>query len=153
MRLTSAVFIDNGVLPSKYTCDGESISQPIEWQDAPSNTKSFALIYEDPDATPGTWVHWVLYNLPPTINSLSEDITILPAGTKVGMNSWPELKYGAPCPPSGEHRYIFHLYALDAMLNLPEAIISEELRLAMKGHILAETTLMGRYERVNHRIS
>ena len=147
MQLSSPAFTDGGLLPSKYTCDGQSISPPIQWQDAPSKTKSFALIYDDPDAPAGTWTHWILYNLPPTTNTLTENITNLPAETKVGMNSWPEAKYGAPCPPSGEHRYIFHLYALDTMLSLSGTVTSTTLRKAMQGHILATTTLTGRYRR------
>lgn len=147
MQLSSSAFTDGGLLPSKYTCDGQSISPPIQWQDAPPKTKSFALIYDDPDAPAGTWTHWILYNLPPTTNILAENITTLPAGTKVGMNSWPEAKYGAPCPPSGEHRYIFHLYALDTMLSLSDTVTSATLRKAMQDHILATTTLTGRYRR------
>jgi Raf kinase inhibitor-like YbhB/YbcL family protein len=151
MKLTSSAFTDGGTLPSTYTCDGKSISPPIQWQDAPANTKSFALIYDDPDAPAGTWVHWVLYNLPTTTNSLAENATTLPPGTKVGINSWPEAKYGAPCPPSGEHRYIFHLYALDALLELSGTVTSEKLRRAMQGHIIATTTLTGRYTRIKNR--
>lgn len=147
MKLTSVAFVEGGNLPSKYTCEGESISPPVAWQDAPANTKSFALIYDDPDAPAGTWDHWVLYNLPPTTNSLPENATALPKGTMVGLNSWPKLGYGAPCPPSGSHRYIFHLYALDTVLSLPGEVTSEKLRQAMKNHILATTTLMGQYQR------
>jgi Raf kinase inhibitor-like YbhB/YbcL family protein len=147
MKLTSPAFTDGSILPVKYTCDGESISPPLQWQDVPTNTKSFALIYDDPDATSGTWAHWVLYNLPPTTNSLTENISTLPTGTKVGINSWPHANYGAPCPPSGEHRYIFHLYALDTMLELSDTVTSEKLQLAIQKHILASTTLMGRYQR------
>jgi Raf kinase inhibitor-like YbhB/YbcL family protein len=147
MKLSSSAFVDGGILSAKYTCDGASLSPPIKWQDAPANTKSFALIYDDPDAPSGTWTHWILYNLPPTINSLEENVRQLPIGTKVGVNSWPEQSYGAPCPPSGEHRYIFHLYALDMLLNLSGAITSEKLQQAMQGHILATATLMGKYQR------
>ena len=147
MKLTSTAFIDGGNLPSKYTCDGASISPPIQWQNAPANTKSFALIYDDPDAPAGTWDHWILYNLPPTTNFLPEGATSLPEGTKVGFNSWPNAEYGAPCPPSGTHRYIFHLYALDTALNLSGKVTSNILRQAMEKHILATTTLMGLYQR------
>lgn len=147
MKLTSSAFVDGGKLPRKYTCDGLSISPPIAWQDAPTNTKSFALIYDDPDAPRGTWNHWVLYNLSPNINSLPENATILPPGTQVGLNSWPQAEYGAPCPPSGEHHYIFHLYALDTMLNLSGKVTSSILRQAMEKHILASTTLTGLYRR------
>ena len=148
MKLTSTAFTDGGKLPTKYTCDGISISPPISWQDAPANTQSFALIYDDPDAPAGTWDHWVLYNLPPTTKFLPENATVLPQGTKVGLNSWPNAEYGAPCPPSGEHRYIFHLYALDAVLNLSEPVTSEILRKKIAGHILATTTLTGLYKRI-----
>jgi len=148
MKLTSSAFTNGDALPILYTCNGKSISPPLQWQDAPIKTKSFALIYDDPDAPSGTWTHWVLYNLPPKTNSLKENVTTLPAGTKVGTNSWPQTKYGAPCPPSGEHRYIFHLYALNTMLDLPDAVTSEELRQAMEGHILETVTLMGRYTRI-----
>jgi len=147
MKITSPVFTDGGILPSRYTCDGQSISPPIEWRDAPNNTKSFALIYDDPDAPSGTWDHWVLYNLPAVTKSLEEDIKILPKGTKIGMNSWPHANYGAPCPPNGEHRYIFHLYALDTMLNLSEDVTSKQLRDAMQGRILDTAILLGRYKR------
>lgn len=149
MKLTSTAFIDGGKLPTKYTCDGQNISPPVAWQNAPTNTKSFVLIYDDPDATTGsgTWDHWILYNLPATVNSLAENIIVLPPDTKVGLNSWPHTAYGAPCPPSGEHRYIFHLYALDILLNLPEPVTSNTLRQAMAGHILATTTLTGLYQR------
>ena len=148
MKLTSTAFTDGGKLPTKYTCDGTSISPPISWQEAPANTISFALIYDDPDAPAGTWDHWVLYNLPPTTKFLPENATVLPQGTKVGLNSWPNAEYGAPCPPSGEHRYIFHLYALDAVLNLSEPVTSEILRKKIAGHILATTTLTGLYKRI-----
>ena len=147
MQLISTAFTDGGNLPTKYTCDGENISPPIAWEDYPANTKSFALIYDDPDAPAGTWDHWVVYNLPANINSLPENATTLPSGTKVGLNSWPNAEYGAPCPPSGTHRYIFHLYALDAMLNLPKPATSENLRKEMKEHILETATLTGLYQR------
>lgn len=147
MKLTSSAFTNNGTLPTKYTCEGEAISPPIQWQDTPAGTKSFALIYEDPDAPNGTWTHWVLYNLPSTINSLEENITTLPPGTKVGINSWPQASYGAPCPPHGKHRYIFHLYALDTVLDLSGKITSEKLQKEMLGHILASTELLGFYPR------
>ena len=148
MKLTSTTFTDNSKLPIKYTCDGESLSPPIAWEDAPPNTKSFALIYDDPDAPGGTWDHWILYNLPPSTNSLPENATNLPEETKVGLNSWPNPEYGAPCPPSGEHRYIFHLYALDNTLELSEPVTSDKLREAMEGHILAKETLTGLYQRI-----
>ena len=109
MKITSRSFIDGRNLSSKYTCDGESISPPITWEEIPSNTKSFVLIYDDPDAPNGTWDHWVLYNLPPNTSSLPENAISLPSEVKIGLNSWNKAEYGAPCPPSGTHRYIFHL--------------------------------------------
>lgn len=147
MKLTSTAFEDGGILPAKYTCDGESISPQIAWYDAPADTKSFVLIYDDPDAPNGTWVHWVLYNLPSTATSLAENEKNLPKGTKVGLNSWPRLGYGAPCPPAGEHRYIVHLYALDLVLDLPEQASFNQIHSAMAGHILEKATLTGRYKR------
>jgi hypothetical protein len=147
MKLTSTAFKDGDYIPTKYTCDGANISPPIAWKEAPSSTKSFALIYDDPDAPSGTWDHWVLYNLPPETVSLPENATTLPQGTRVGLNSWPKAEYGGPCPPTGTHRYIFHLYALDTMLDLPEGATSEALRKKMEKHILATATLTGRYQR------
>ena len=147
MKLTSSAFTDGGILPARYTCDCSSISPQIQWECAPPETKSFALIYDDPDAPGETWTHWVLYNLPHTTNSLIENVDELPAGTEVGINSWGKEEYGAPCPPSGEHRYFFHLYALDTMLDLSETATSELLRQSMKGHILETAILMGRYKR------
>jgi hypothetical protein len=147
MKLTSTSFKDGGILPEKYTCDGEGISPQIAWHDAPAETKSFVLIYDDPDAPSGTWVHWVLYNLPATANLLTENEKSLPKGTQIGLNSWPRTGYGAPCPPSGEHRYILHLYALNTVLDLPEQASSSQVYNAMEGHILEEATLTGRYKR------
>jgi Raf kinase inhibitor-like YbhB/YbcL family protein len=147
MKLTSTAFNDGDILPSVYTCDGRGISPPLSWSDIPTKTKSFALIYDDPDAPAGTWTHWLLYNLPPEINFLAENITALPRGTKVGTNSSPQIRYGAPCPPYGEHRYIFHLYALDSMFALSGTVTSDVLQHAMNGHILEVATLMGRYTR------
>ncbi|MDR1057631.1 MAG: YbhB/YbcL family Raf kinase inhibitor-like protein [Coxiellaceae bacterium] len=149
MKITSTAFTEKGKIPSKYTCDGLNISPPIAWEGTPTNTKSFALIYDDPDAPLGTWDHWILYNLPPTTNSLPENATSLPPGTKIGLNSWPKAEYGGPCPPSGEHRYIFHLYALDTILNLSGKVTSTILRQAMEKHILAEATITGLYRRPN----
>ena len=148
MKITSKAFTDGGNIPSKYTCDGENISPPISWGDAPNNAKSFALIYDDPDAPGGTWDHWILYNIPAETSSLPENAISLPKGTRIGLNSWPKTEYGGPCPPSGTHRYIFHLYTLDTTLDLPEEVTSETLRKEMEGHILATATLTGLYQRL-----
>jgi Raf kinase inhibitor-like YbhB/YbcL family protein len=147
MELTSSAFSDGGMLPAKYTCDGAGISPPISWTNMPANTKSFALIYDDPDAPHGTWTHWVLFNIPPTTLSLAEGVDSLPDGTQVGNNSWPKKNYGPPCPPSGEHRYIFHIFALDTTLNLKGTVTSEVLKKAMQGHILDTATLLGKHKK------
>ena len=151
MKLTSTSFIDGGELHTKYTCEGESISPPVEWTDVPAGTKSFVLIYDDPDAVSGTWVHWILYNLPATTTYIQENVKILPKGTQVGLNSWPRLGYGAPCPPSGTgtHRYIFHLYALNTVLNLPDKATAKQVTSAMKDHIIEKVTLTGLYKKKN----
>jgi Raf kinase inhibitor-like YbhB/YbcL family protein len=149
MKLTSTSFIDGGELPTKYTCDGEGISPDIQWTDAPSGTKSFVLIYDDPDAVSGIWDHWVLYNLPATTSSIPENAKTFPAGTQSGLNSWPKLGHGAACPPpgTGTHRYIFHLYALNAVLDLPNKANSTQITTAMKEHVLEKATLTGLYKR------
>ena len=120
MILISHAFEHEEVIPAKYTCDGENISPDLEWSDVPSTTKSFVLICDDPDATNGTWNHWIIFNLSSHISFLPEAISALPHGTKRGKNSWGMGDYGGPCPPSGSHRYFFRLYALDAALDLDE---------------------------------
>lgn len=148
--LSSTVFAEGNPIPQKYSCDGEDISPPMQWTDPPEGTMSFALIADDPDAPVGTWVHWVLYNLPANINSLPEAFPSdadLADGSKNGENSWRRLGYGGPCPPSGTHRYFFKLYALDLILDMTAGATKEQLLQAMEGHILAETELMGTYTR------
>lgn len=150
MKITSSAFSEGGGIPSKYTCDGQDISPPLEWKDAPGDTKSFALISDDPDAPGGTWVHWVAFNIPPTAAKLEESIKQdreFANGMKQGSNDWPKIGYGGPCPPSGTHRYYFKLYALDAMLDIKPGATKEQLLKAMKGHVLAEARLMGKYKR------
>ena len=114
-------------------------------EDIPEGTKSMALIVDDPDAPMGTWVHWVVWNIPPDISIIPEDWNA--AGCKVGFNSWRKSEYGGPCPPSGIHRYYFKLYALDTILELPDRSGKEELIQAMRGHIIEETILMGTYQK------
>jgi len=148
--LSSTVFAEGNPIPQKYSCDGDDISPPMQWTDPPEGTMSFALIADDPDAPVGTWVHWVLYNLPANINSLPEAFPSdadLADGSKNGENSWRRLGYGGPCPPSGTHRYFFKLYALDLILDMTAGATKEQLLQAMEGHILAETELMGTYTR------
>ncbi len=150
MKLISPAFEDGGVIPSKYTCDGVDVSPPLAWRDIPANTKSFALICDDPDAPMGTWVHWVIYDIPVTKTELPEGLPcekILADGSKQGLNDFGKYGYGGPCPPRGIHRYFFKLYALDAVLNLMPGLSKQELLNAIQGHILEETRLMGRYGR------
>lgn len=146
MDLSSTAFSNKGTIPSKYTCDSQNISPDLSWQNAPQNTQSFALICDDPDAPIGTWTHWVLYNIPSNTKTLPENVQTLPQGTQIGINSWNKNQYGGPCPPSGEHRYFFKLYALDTILDTPN-MTSNELQHAIKGHVLDETTFMGKYRR------
>ena len=150
LRIYSSAFEDGGMIPSKYTCDGADISPPLAWSGLPEGTKSIAIINDDPDAPMGTWVHWVIYNIPPTAQGLAEDIKRvekLPDGTLQGKNSWGRIGYGGPCPPGGTHRYFFKIYALDKMLNLKPGATKEELLTAMKGHILAQAQFYGKYSR------
>jgi Raf kinase inhibitor-like YbhB/YbcL family protein len=151
IQITSAAFASGQPIPAKYTCDGQDVSPPLKWSNAPANTKSFALIADDPDAPAGTWVHWMLYDLTATTTELAENTSKsqqLPGGAKQGLNSWPHLGYDGPCPPRGKpHRYFFKLYALDALLDLKPGATKRDLLKAMEGHILAEGQLMGTYQR------
>jgi Raf kinase inhibitor-like YbhB/YbcL family protein len=150
MKITSSVFTEGSIIPSKYTCDGQDISPPLEWKDIPAGTKSFALICDDPDAPRGTWVHWVAYNIPPNISKLDENVKPeleLKNGVIQGNNDWPKIGYGGPCPPSGTHRYYFKLYALDTILPIKPGASKAQLLNAMKGHVIAEAQLMGKYKR------
>jgi Raf kinase inhibitor-like YbhB/YbcL family protein len=147
-RLTSPAFEHEGLIPQIYTCDGNDISPPLKWEGAPAATQSFALISDDPDAPMGTWDHWLLFNIPASIHEFSQHLTALPAGTKVGKNSWGREDYGGPCPPDRIHRYFFKLYALDALLNLENGASKSAIEQALEGHILASTELMGRYGRL-----
>lgn len=150
IEVKSTAFQEGGMIPKVYTCDGKDISPPLSWSGVPVEAKSLALIMDDPDAPRGTWVHWVLFNLPPDTKGLSEKTppsASLSGGAKHGKNSWPKLGYGGPCPPSGTHRYYFKVYALDTVLNLKDGSTKEQLLKAMEGHILAEGQLMGKYAR------
>lgn len=150
MQITSPAFMEGSMIPSKYSCDGQDISPALEWKDIPVATKSFALISDDPDAPMGTWVHWVVYNIPSNITSLSENVKPekdFKNGMRQGNNSWPKIGYGGPCPPSGTHRYFFRLYALDLMLDLKSGATKAQLLQAMKGHVLVEAQLTGKYKR------
>jgi Raf kinase inhibitor-like YbhB/YbcL family protein len=150
IKLTSSAFVENGLIPKQYTCDSKDISPPLKWESVPEKTKSFALICDDPDAPMGTWVHWVLFNLPANKRELPENlppIATLPDGSRQGKNDFGKIGYGGPCPPSGTHRYYFKLYALDQPLDLKAGATKGQLLKAMEGHILAEGQLMGKYKR------
>lgn len=149
-QLASSAFAPSEPIPSRYTCEGEDLSPPLTWSGAPVGTRSFALIMEDPDAPGGTFVHWVVYNLPASVTSLPEGIrsdSDLPQGAVHGRNSFGRNNYGGPCPPRGPHRYFFTLYALDRQLALAPGATKEALLRAMEGHILAQAQLMGTYKR------
>jgi Raf kinase inhibitor-like YbhB/YbcL family protein len=152
MRITSAAFTDEGAIPPLYTCEGQDVSPPLAWSEVPAETKSLALIVDDPDAPDPaapkmTWVHWVLYNLPPKSDGLPEGAKTLPAGGKEGVNDWKRTGYGGPCPPIGRHRYFHKLYALDTVLPDLKHPTKAKLEEAMKGHILSEARLMGTYQK------
>jgi Raf kinase inhibitor-like YbhB/YbcL family protein len=150
MKISSTAFSEGEMIPQKYTCDGKDISPPLAWTGVPAETRSLALIADDPDAPVGTWTHWVAFNIPSDVTELPEaapaDET-LPNGGIHGNNSWRRLGYGGPCPPGGTHRYFFGLYALDAELDLEAGTSKKDVEQAMKGHILAEAQLMGKYKR------
>lgn len=146
MKLLSSAFGNFEDIPLKYTGDGEDLSPPLRWQAIPEGTRSLALICEDPDAPHGTWDHWILYNIPPNISVLAEGLEKLPHGIQSCLNSWGNLGYGGPKPPSGKHRYFFTLYALDTVLQLPQRANKIDLIKAMRSHTLGEVTLVGCYQ-------
>ncbi|OHB60388.1 MAG: phosphatidylethanolamine-binding protein [Planctomycetes bacterium RBG_13_46_10] len=150
IKIKSPAFENEAMIPSKYTCDGQDISPPLKWDTAPVGTKSIAIISDDPDAPVGTWVHWVLFNLPADARELKEKIPpdkVLPNGAKQGTSDFGRIGYGGPCPPGGTHRYFFKIYALDTELNLSPGIRKRDLLKAMEGHIIGQGQLMGKYKR------
>jgi Raf kinase inhibitor-like YbhB/YbcL family protein len=150
ITITSPAFSEGDMIPRQYTCDGEDISPPLAWTGVPEGTKTLALICDDPDAPVGTWVHWVIFNIPPKTEGLAANIApkgTIEIGAKHGTNDFRKLGYGGPCPPGGTHRYFFKLYALDTETALDPGITKAQLLKAMEGHILAEGQLMGRYKR------
>lgn len=146
-ELMSPSFTQGGKIPSQFTCDGSNISPALIWKDLPKGTQSLVLIMDDPDAPVGTWDHWILYNIPPSTTTLSENLQTAPQGSEYGKNSWNQLGYGGPCPPDREHRYFFKLYALDTTLSSHSGLTKKEIEKKMIGHILATVELMGRYQR------
>jgi hypothetical protein len=151
LRLESDVIQAEGTIPQLYTCDGSDVSPPLSWSEPPTGTQSLALIFDDVDAPVGTWVHWVLFNIPAQARSLPEVVPAEPAVAGLGehgSNSWGNLGYGGPCPPKGgPHRYTFRLYALDTTLDLEAGASRADLDRAMEGHILGAGQLVGRYGR------
>ena len=150
MEIKSTAFKDGETIPAKYTCDNLDISPPLEWSTGPAGTRTFALICDDPDAPGGTWVHWVMYNIPGDLTELQENTPkseILVSGARQGKTDFGSIGYGGPCPPGGTHRYNFKIYALDFTPDYKSVINKKELLRLMEGHILDEGQLMGRYKR------
>ena len=153
MQLESSAFTHDGLIPTKYTCEGDSISPPLNWHNPPTGTNSFVLIVEDPDAPQGTFTHWVVYDIPASIQQLPEGIvsepTIVHGGTQ-GKNDFGQIGFGGPCPPAGSHRYFFKLHALDRQLSLAPGANKQEIESAMAEHILESAELMARYFNTDH---
>jgi Raf kinase inhibitor-like YbhB/YbcL family protein len=150
IKLTSAAFKEGQPIPRQYTCDGVNISPPLEWSGVPKTAKTITIIADDPDAPSGTWVHWVVYDLPAEDIGLVENLPPtenLKAGGFQGTNDFGKIGYGGPCPPSGTHRYFFKIYALDNFLSLKVASTKAVVEKAMEGHIVAQGQLMGTYQR------
>jgi Raf kinase inhibitor-like YbhB/YbcL family protein len=148
--ISTVEFSEGEAIPTRFSCDGENISPTLEWTGAPEGTSSYVLIMDDPDAPVGTWIHWVLFNIPGDASGIVESIPaepILPDGSIHGANSWERSDYGGPCPPGGTHRYFFKLYALDGELDLPEGSSLDAVLASMEGHIIAEASLMGTFTR------
>jgi hypothetical protein len=150
-ELTSSAFKSGDPIPRRYTCEGEDLSPPLHWSVPPAATKSLVIIADDPDAPVGTWVHWVIYDLPLDLRGLTEAVPPkdrLPNGALQGLNDFKRVGYGGPCPPPGKpHRYYFTLYALGVTLNLKPRASKAQVLDASKGHVLAEAQLMGRFGR------
>jgi len=152
LTITSDAFVSGQSIPAKYSCIGRNISPPLAWNEPPAGTQSFALIMDDPDAPVGTWVHWVLYNIPSARRDLQEDLPITgknvdPNAIYVGKNSSGDIGYDGPCPPSGTHRYFFKLYALDTTISLLPGASREKILKEMEGHILAQGELVGTFSK------
>jgi Raf kinase inhibitor-like YbhB/YbcL family protein len=145
LTLTSDAFANGQSIPAKYSCVGKNISPALAWNEPPAGTQSFALIMDDPDAPMGTWVHWVLFNMPVNTRSLQENMDT--SAMSIGKNSSGNMRYDGPCPPSGTHRYFFKLYALDSTLSLSPGATKEQVFNAIKGHILAQGELMGTFSK------
>ena len=152
LELTSDAFTNGQSIPAKYACTGRNISPALSWSEPPAGTQSFALIVDDPDAPMGTWVHWVLFNIPPDRRNLEENLPVIgkntdPEAIFVGKNSSGKIGYDGPCPPSGTHRYYFKLYALDTVMSLLPGATKEQALQEMEGHVLAQAELMGTFSK------
>jgi Raf kinase inhibitor-like YbhB/YbcL family protein len=154
MSLSSPAFTPGGEIPALFTCEGRDLSPALDWTGVPETAKSLVLIVDDPDAPDPaapqrTWVHWVLYDLPPTARGLPQGVaeSALPAGTRQGTNDWRRAGYGGPCPPVGRHRYFFKLYALDTMLPDLGTAAKVRVEAAMRGHVIAHAELVGTYQK------
>lgn len=150
MKITSSAFQEGEFIPKKYTCDGSNVSPPLSWTEVPPKIMTFALISDDPDAPRGTWVHWVIFNIPSSVSEFPENILktrTTSNGAKQGVNDSRSIGYDGPCPPSGVHRYFFKFYALDGELALEPGCTKSDLEKAMEGHVLAQAQVMGRYKR------
>ncbi len=150
MIIISPAFQEGGMIPVKYTCDGEDVSPPLSWSGIPDNAESLVLVSDDPDAPMGTWVHWIVYNIPANLKGFEEGISrggLSGKGILQGTTDFRRQEYGGPCPPAGTHRYYFTLYALDASLKVAPGASKKQLDAAMQGHVLAKAQLMGRYAR------
>jgi Raf kinase inhibitor-like YbhB/YbcL family protein len=149
-QITTTAFRDGSSIPKKFSCDGPDVSPALSWGDPPAGTRSLAIIADDPDAPAGTWVHWVLYDLPADTRKLPEGVAKdreLPNGALQGRNDFGKIGYNGPCPPRGsEHRYFFKLYALDSRTGLKAGATKSELERAMKGHVLAQAQLIGKFQ-------
>jgi hypothetical protein len=152
MQLSSTAFEPHGEIPERHTCEGDDVAPALAWSALPAGTQSLALVVDDPDAPDPaapqrTWVHWVLYDIPPEATGLAEGARSLPSGTRDGVNDWKRSGYGGPCPPIGRHRYFFKLYALDSLLPDLQPPTKAVLEAAMRGHVLAQAELVGTYQK------
>jgi Raf kinase inhibitor-like YbhB/YbcL family protein len=145
MKVTSSAFQEGGNIPSKFTCDGADVNPALRFEGAPAEAKSLVLIVDDPDAPVGLFTHWLVWNIDPKTSEIAESSA--PGGAVQGTNDFPKKGYGGPCPPSGTHRYYFKIFALDQTLDLKPGAKRTEVDAAMRGHVIAQGELMGRYSR------
>ena len=145
LKISSPAFENTGKIPRKYACDGANVNPPLKVENVPSNTKSFALVFDDIDAPRGSYVHWILWNIDPNVTEIKENS--VPEGAVQGVNDFKRRYYGGPCPPGRAHKYVFKIYALDTLLNLNPSSTKKDMEKAMQGHIISQSQLMGVYKR------